>query len=568
MTMRIMRAAILLALAGAASPALALTCPHTHGFNNPNKLYVYMPAVDDPTYPEFGFPPSTPSTSPAHRFDAAELPSYTGTTADLRNAVTHVVQLDYCEFNVEVLQTTTAPPATYARRNTVAVGTDSAYTYGVLFGMAQNVDTGDVTAIDFARDWVGTYQDWTGGPGGQLNGVSSTLDRWAYSIGGTAAHEAGHNYGLAHGDGLPLAAGEDVLVHHLMASGSHYSAADRANYRRHFSDHEFSVLATNVGLDLDTMWNWDMTNPNAQTAYRLRMTFLHPAPSVSLSGSFGGCSSPWISPTISGPFGTQVFKGSTYYKYQMDWTAANGAWPCSGPGSPGQLPGGTYFHVGATLAGIVPSVPDSFIIIDTTLFDVGGTALALHPRQFAFDVGTLDTVAGVMNLGIFNVAGTPLLLQNLVMQELPRVLAIEAMVPNAAMVDFTGEPVLPWEGSTRQLVSQATLKGDETLSIPIARIGQPRHINETLTAADCRAQADRFGPGADTTNCRPGTTTDLFPATTAYFTADVIDPNATYWDPERKAYVTGPLASRVYYQVAGRRLDQRQSGIAGGGGNP
>ena len=147
-------------------------------------------------------------------------------------------------------------------------------------------------------------------------------------------------------------------------------------------------------------------------------------------------------------------------------------------------------------------------------------------------------------------------------------LAIEAMVPNAAMVDFTGEPVLPWEGSTRHLVSQATLKGDESLSIPIARIGQPRHINETLTSADCRNQADRFGAGPDTTNCQPGTNTDLFPATTAYFTADVIDPNATYWDPERKAYVTGPLASRVYYQMAGRRLDQRQSGIAGGGGNP
>jgi len=311
-----------------------------------------------------------------------------------------------------------------------------------------------------------------------------------------------------------------------------------------------------------------MTNPNAQTAYKLRITFLHPASSVSLSGSFAGCSSPWVNPAISGPFGTQMFKGTLYYKYQLDWTAANGAWPCSGPGAPGQLPGGTYFHIGATLAGINPAIPDSFIIIDTTLFDVGGAALALHPRQFAFDAGTLDTASGLLNLGVFNVGATPLLLQNLVVQELPRVLAIEAMVPDARMVDFTGQPVVPWEGSVRQLVAQATLKRDEALSIPVARLDQPRHIDEVLTDADCRAQADRLAGGRDTANCRTGRNTDRFPATTMYFTADVVDPNATYWDPKRQAYVIGPLSSRVYYQVAGRRLDQRPGEVAGSADRP
>jgi hypothetical protein len=53
-----------------------------------------------------------------------------------------------------------------------------------------------------------------------------------------------------------------------------------------------------------------------------------------------------------------------------------------------------------------------------------------------------------------------------------------------------------------------------------------------------------------------------------YFTADVVDPNATYWDPKRQAYVTGPLSSRVYYQVAGRRLDQRPGEVAGTAGRP
>src|SRR5688500_2241615 len=67
------------------------TCPISYGaLDNakPNKLYLYFPGADDATYPEWGSGGLT--TSPAHRFTATELPSYAGTTADLRNAVTAV----------------------------------------------------------------------------------------------------------------------------------------------------------------------------------------------------------------------------------------------------------------------------------------------------------------------------------------------------------------------------------------------------------------------------------------------------------------------------------------------
>src|ERR1041385_1764124 len=184
-------------------------CYTSYGGGKPNKLYLYFPAVADPTYPEVGTINGGPPTQPAHAFNIADLPSYTGNTADLENAVYDAVADDYCEFNVEVIKTTTAPPTTFARRNTVSIGTDDGTSSGGLFGLAQNVDTGDATAVDFAHEWAATYQGLYGGPGGALNGANSTLDRWANAISGTAAHEAGHNYGLSHNDGLPLAAGED-----------------------------------------------------------------------------------------------------------------------------------------------------------------------------------------------------------------------------------------------------------------------------------------------------------------------------------------------------------------------
>ncbi len=165
--------ALALVFAVAALPAVAApTCPISYGGaddQKPNKLYLYFPGADDASYPNFGA-----NTSPAHRFDVTELPNYTGTVGDLRNAVTDVASDDYCEFNVQVRQTTTGPPTTFVRRNTVAVGTDAFVTAcgtDDTWGLAQNVDTGDATAVDFARVWAGTYQQCAGAvAGGALNG--------------------------------------------------------------------------------------------------------------------------------------------------------------------------------------------------------------------------------------------------------------------------------------------------------------------------------------------------------------------------------------------------------------
>src|SRR5947209_5627947 len=109
---------------GGTAAIAAPVCYTSYGGTKPNKLYLYFPAASDPSYPSFGIPSSTPPTSPAHAFNIADLPNYAAiggaaTAAALRDGIYDAVADTYCEFNVEVIQTTTAPPTTFPNRNTV-----------------------------------------------------------------------------------------------------------------------------------------------------------------------------------------------------------------------------------------------------------------------------------------------------------------------------------------------------------------------------------------------------------------------------------------------------------------
>jgi len=123
--------------------------------NIPNKLYLYFPTAADATFPNYPQTCGTP-VSPAQPFNVSDLDPGIGTTAQLRNGVFDVVTDAYCEFNVQVKQSTTNPDSFGSpdpRRNVVAVGSDS----GGCFGVAQNVDLGDGIAADHARVWGNSY---------------------------------------------------------------------------------------------------------------------------------------------------------------------------------------------------------------------------------------------------------------------------------------------------------------------------------------------------------------------------------------------------------------------------
>ena len=578
-------AAIICCTAGADFSS-AQTCPLSAGTTDSaksHKFFLYFPTADDNTFPNYAA-----NVSPAKAFDVAGLNNAIGTTAALRDRIHDVVVDDYCEFNVQVLSTTTNPATMGSpppRRVTVAVGSDNTGAWG----QSQEVDIGDGINIDFARVWAGTYTSCEGGtgtpnqcsPAGELTGANATLDRWAQAIGGTAAHEGGHTYGLSHTDDDPPndqggqpgpnpLPGEDSFHKHLMPAGYNLSGADRATFRRHFSDGGYSLLAASVGLSIQTMHNWDMKNPNSASASSLAIDFLSLMPSITVSWSWTGASSPWITPTVSGPSGTAVFKGTTYKKYRITWSTGNPSWS----GTPGVLPGGAQFHIGATFTGVDFNQPDAIIIQNVTLFDAGSNPLTLHPRLPAYDAGSVDAADGTFAVHFFPPPGAPQMrLQSAIVYQLPRVAALESMTGEGRPLTRDQQPIRPW---SERKCAPAELRKREGARCVIAKLSQRPHVEVIHRVGepgvyDCSKGVPRVEPparvnGLDSPHAPDyegpicaGTKRDLFPSTTFYIVATFVDPHAKHYDPVHKRMVTGPLTSKVYAQFSGVR-DLREIG--------
>jgi len=181
--------AILIIVAMGGSSALAApACPFTsaaHAEAKANKLYLFFPQetvptfIDPAAFPLQGFDPLA-SWLPLPKFDTSGLRAYSGTAAQLRDAVHDVVTDIYCELDVQVIATVIPPAPTAARRNTVGIGVDTISGLPCeqrLFGESTTAggDPGDSKAVDFARIWAGYFN---------CTSLDLGLTGWANSIGG------------------------------------------------------------------------------------------------------------------------------------------------------------------------------------------------------------------------------------------------------------------------------------------------------------------------------------------------------------------------------------------------
>jgi len=522
-----------------------------------NQLYLYMPTTSDATFPEYN---SVITTSPLGDFDIADLDNSVGTTAQIRNRIFEIVTEDYCEFNVEVILNTTSPGTTGVTNWQIVGVSSESYAYGTgwLFGVAMDVDLGDADNQDYARVFAGSFDGAYGGSGGALDGTNSTLERWARAIGHTTTHEAGHNYGLGHCD-AGSQTGEDGPRNHIMNtsnpanSGCTFNgvtAEDRASRRRHFSDQSYGLLAHNVGLNIMAVYNWDFINPNADAAHSLVMTLLSTASSLSINHVYLGTRSPWSNPTIAATGGTQSFKGTTYNVFTLTFSVAK-SW---NGGSDGIVPGGAEFHIGANF-----HESDPIILYDTKLKDSGGSDLTLNPRMAGFDNGSFDLSTGDFEVAMFNPNPEEgdLEIEDLQIQMLPRLAGINSMLTGEELFGLDGIAIEPYSsdcGSGKPF----DLKNKR--SFRLGGLSDDRYIDIAYDSTDCNGNSGD-GEGVDLNNCAHGYAVGLFPATSVYITATVIQPNAKYFSQEINDYVTGPLKSKVFYQFVGKFPDFDQNGI-------
>lgn len=539
-------------------PLLSQNCPPWALWTDKdNHLYLYTPLVIDPLFPDWGAPYI--STSPLAAFDVADLDPSIGTTEELRQRIYEMVADDYCEFNVEVHTTTSSPTPTVSNWQIVGTGTDS-YTYVymgntyVLFGIAQAVDLNDSDPQDYARVFCASFS--LAYPG-VFSGAGSTLERWANAIAGTVSHEAGHNYGLAHEDALPVP-GEDVVTNHIMATGIHGLTGEmRASIDRHFSDTSYEILGHNLGLNSNTIYNWDFTNPNSTTACSLKFKILSTSPTLTVSWYYTGSSSPWIDPGVTDAGTTEDFHGTTYNVYYVDFTTGQ-AW--SG-GPSGQVPPGVNFHIGASF------VEDYDVIVkETTLYDCSAVVLPLQPRIFGYDTGFLDVATGDFGFTVFNPdPRRPLILRDLQVRQVPRMIDIETMLTGRTPLGRRAEPI--------NVISSFNVDEDievkDNVEIRLANLTDKRNVdltyNDSRTTIGVNPPLD--GSGVFDQNKgeliypRKGTALSLFPSTYVYIIAEVIDPEAYYWDPNLKKFVTGPLKSKIFYQFSGVVPDLNNNGV-------
>jgi hypothetical protein len=251
---------------------------------------------------------------------------------------------------------------------------------------------------------------------------------------------------------------------------------------------------------------------------------------------------------VSGPLGTRTFKGTSYNVYQIEWSAGQ-VW-ANGPS--GQVPGQQKFHIGATFSSVSKTESDSIIITDVTLFDTSGKPLPQHPRWMSFDAATFDQQSGMLNLLVHNVADRTLILRDLVVRDMPRIVSIEAMIADEPISDIDGRIFQPWAGGTRRPVTWLSVEPGQNISVPIANARKRPYVLRRPTTRDCAPRSNEPDPELQ---CRPGkVVTDLFPATTTYITATIVDQKGQRWDPKAKRLVIGPVETRIYYQLAGRRI--------------
>ena len=414
---------------------------------------------------------------------------------------------------------------------------------------------------------------------------------------------------------------EDPAQGHLLAQPVKFEAAQpptestgcliptmHAEKLQHLSDVNIGVTGGIVGLSIQTLSSWNFLNPNNQAANRMAMTFIRkhtsdPVQPLSITGFYTGKYGPWINDTsmiprvtgavpdpprpvtppgvppatIGGPppdpcgastrmTGQLCINDELYDIYQLVLSEANSEWKTV-PDDDGDVvvPAGAEFHTGITFAeaGVMlfgvrlqrknASNPSQF------------DDMLLQPRYVEFEATDLPSEsycgggefeAGIWGFNAFNwdreFTDRDLIIKDFQVHLLPRRIALDAMLVDADLVSIHGGPVQPLRRLSRaQLPTFPLSVGAKSQKIAITSLADDRYL-DTLDAL-CSTQQPELCPIAGQLG--------LFPATYVYISGTVLDEHVKHWDVGQGQFVTGPVRTRFFRQVAGFRPDLNANGV-------
>jgi hypothetical protein len=144
--------------------------------------------------------------------------------------------------------------------------------------------------------------------------------------------------------------------------------------------------------------------------------------------------------------------------------------------------------------------------------------------------------------------------------QLPRLASIDSLNGHEKPFTFDKERIRPWSATKcasqrlrREIRCVIAHVEDRPHVRSVHKLGEPnvydcsKGIPREWTNKDSKGSPDSDGPIC------AASVRDPFPSTAVYVVATFVDPAAKHWNPRRKAYVRGPVTSKVFYQFAGVR---------------
>ncbi len=501
---------------------------------------LYLKYDADSNFPEFG--DNGHKTSPLQTFDASQLDSSFGATEteQIKTKVLWIVQEDFREFDLEV--TTTQPSGSGYQ----TLGIDhkvSKTSSGWLLGKAKGIDN-EADDDDYARVFGGSFGDWDSA----WQGSNSTVDRWSRAIGETAAHEAGHNYGVRHPNSAlnsaESSAGDSRSNHILATYSAGLTAEERATINRHFSDTSYGILAANLGLNSRTLTNWAFRNPNDVKAHDFHINFLSQYSVLTVESELSR--DPFDSYVVN-RLGEQTIDNEKWYEYEVAWSGGNG------------VEAGALWYSGIKLGGFIGLSPEleptqlpptawpsgDFIITDTYLTDIDSNRLPLRPRTISYGGGDTDD-DGIYSTSVSNDSDELMIVRNLRYRLVPRMIDPETMV-----AESLNDPAAAG-GVVVNVLMDIEIPGETVLGPGQKASFVLGNLNDWLNARlDTGGGSADDGVPDDEAYIAPAIWRDMFPSTYIYGTATVVVPDQQVWDADSEQFIITDIKTEVFFQLGG-----------------